>query len=71
LEADTNFGTKFILRLDCLSSSLAHPSSGGSEMSMTPLKKRNVMLALVLLLSTLVMTAFWIYFIIAKEPIRP
>jgi hypothetical protein len=40
-------------------------------MSMTPLKKRNVMLALVLLLSTLVMTAFWIYFIIAKEPIRP
>ena len=38
---------------------------------MTPLRKSNLILATVLILASLAMTAFWIYFIIAKEPIRP
>jgi len=40
-------------------------------MSMTPLRKSNLLLAAILLVASLAMTAFWIYFIIAKEPIRP
>ena len=40
-------------------------------MSMTPLQKSNLRIALALLVACLAMTAFWIYFIIAKEPIRP
>jgi hypothetical protein len=39
--------------------------------SMTPLRKSNLILATVLILASLAMTAFWIYFIIAKEQIRP
>jgi len=38
---------------------------------MTPLRKSNLLLAIILLAATLAMTAFWIYFIIAKEPLRP
>jgi hypothetical protein len=38
---------------------------------MTPLRKSNLLLAIILLVATLAMTAFWIYFIIAKEPLRP
>jgi len=38
---------------------------------MTPLRKANLLLAVFLVLTSLAMTAFWIYFIIAKEPIRP
>jgi len=37
---------------------------------MTPLRKSNLLLAIILLVATLAMTAFWIYFIIAKEPLR-
>ena len=40
-------------------------------MSMTPNQKANIRLLLVLVASALVMTALWIYFIIAKEPLRP
>ncbi|MEI7693306.1 MAG: hypothetical protein WCJ27_02445 [Verrucomicrobiota bacterium] len=40
-------------------------------MSMTPNQKANVRLLLILIASALVMTALWIYFIIAKEPLRP
>jgi hypothetical protein len=38
---------------------------------MTPLRKSNLLLAVILVGASLAMTAFWIYFIIAKEPIRP
>jgi len=38
---------------------------------MTPLRKSNLLLAIILLVATLAMTAFWIYFIIAKESLRP
>jgi len=38
---------------------------------MTPLAKANLRILLMLIAGTLVMTGFWIYFIIAKEPIRP
>jgi hypothetical protein len=38
---------------------------------MTPLAKANRRILLMLIAGALVMTAFWIYFIIAKEPIRP
>lgn len=38
---------------------------------MTPLRKSNLILAATLLVASLAMTAFWIYFIIAKEPLRP
>jgi hypothetical protein len=40
-------------------------------MSMTPLQKSNLRLLAVLLLVTVAMTAYWMYFIIAKEPIQP
>jgi hypothetical protein len=40
-------------------------------MSMTPKQKANVRLLFILIASSLVMTALWIYFIIAKEPLRP
>ena len=38
---------------------------------MTPLRKSNLILVTILIVATFAMTAFWIYFIIAKEPIRP
>jgi len=38
---------------------------------MTPLRKSNLILVTILVIATLAMTGFWIYFIIAKEPIRP
>jgi hypothetical protein len=38
---------------------------------MTPLTKANLRILLMLIAGALVMTGFWIYFIIAKEPIRP
>jgi hypothetical protein len=40
-------------------------------MNMMPNQKSNVRLLLILIASSLVMTALWIYFIIAKEPLRP
>jgi len=40
-------------------------------MNMTPNQKSNVRLLLILIASSLIMTALWIYFIIAKEPLRP
>jgi len=40
-------------------------------MSMTPLQKSNLRLLAILVLGTVAMTAYWMYFIIAKEPIQP
>jgi len=40
-------------------------------MIMTPLQKSNLRLLAILVLVTVAMTAFWMYFIIAKEPIQP
>jgi hypothetical protein len=40
-------------------------------MSMTPLQKSNLRLLAILVLATMAMTAYWMYFIIAKEPIQP
>ena len=36
-----------------------------------PVRKANVRLLLLMIAATLAMTAYWIYFIIAKEPIQP
>lgn len=36
-----------------------------------PVRKANVRLLLIMIAATLAMTAYWIYFIIAKEPIQP
>lgn len=38
---------------------------------MTPLGKANLRILLILIAGSLLMTVFWIYFIIAKEPLRP
>jgi hypothetical protein len=38
---------------------------------MTPLRKANLQILLFLVVGALIMTAFWVYFIIAKEPIQP
>jgi hypothetical protein len=38
---------------------------------MTPLGKANLRILLILMVGSLLMTAFWIYFIIAKDPLRP
>jgi len=40
-------------------------------MSMTPLQKSNLRLLAILILGTVAMTAYWVYFSIAKEPIQP
>jgi hypothetical protein len=40
-------------------------------MNMTPLQKSNLRLLAILVLVTVAMTAYWMYFIIAKEPIQP
>ena len=37
---------------------------------MTPLRKANIQILLLLVGGALIMTAFWVYFIIAKEPIQ-
>jgi len=71
LETKHGFGTKAFSRFYSLSPHLAYFTRGGSEMSMTPKQKSNVRLLLILIASSLVMTALWIYFIIAKEPLRP
>lgn len=36
-----------------------------------PVRQANVRLLLIMIAATLAMTAYWIYFIIAKEPIQP
>lgn len=36
-----------------------------------PVRKANMRLLLVMIAAVLAMTAYWIYFIIAKEPIQP
>ena len=36
-----------------------------------PIRKANVRLLLIMIVAALAMTAYWIYFIIAKEPIQP
>ena len=36
-----------------------------------PVRKANVRLLLVMIAAVLAMTAYWSYFIIAKEPIQP
>ena len=38
---------------------------------MTPLRKANLRILLLLVAGALIMTAFLVYFIIAKEPIQP
>jgi len=38
---------------------------------MTPLGKANLRILFILIVGSLLMTAFWIYFIIAKDPLRP
>jgi hypothetical protein len=40
-------------------------------MNMTTLQKSNLRLLAILVLVTVAMTAYWMYFIIAKEPIQP
>jgi hypothetical protein len=40
-------------------------------MNNDPVRKANVRLLLIMIAATLAMTAYWIYFIIAKEPIQP
>ena len=40
-------------------------------MNNDPIRKANVRLLLIMIAATLAMTAYWIYFIIAKEPIQP
>jgi len=36
-----------------------------------PVRKANVRLLLVMIAAVLAMTAYWVYFIIAKEPVQP
>ena len=40
-------------------------------MKNNPVHKANVRLLLIMIAAVLAMTAYWIYFIIAKEPIQP
>jgi hypothetical protein len=40
-------------------------------MKSDPVRKANVRLLLIMVAAVLAMTAYWIYFIIAKEPIQP
>jgi len=40
-------------------------------MKNNPVRKANVRLLLIMIAAVLAMTAYWIYFIIAKEPIQP
>ncbi len=40
-------------------------------MIMTSLRNANLRILLLLVAAAAIMTAFWVYFIIAKEPIQP
>lgn len=40
-------------------------------MSRDPVHKANLRLLWIMIVAVLVMTAYWLYFIIAKEPIQP
>ena len=60
-----------VLKLDSLFATASDPFSVRLPITMTPLAKSNLRILLILIAGALMMTGFWIYFIIAKEPIRP
>jgi hypothetical protein len=71
VEAYDEFGSEPISWIHSLFAATFDSSGSRFKMSMTPLQKSNLRLLAVLLLVTVAMTAYWMYFIIAKEPIRP
>jgi hypothetical protein len=64
-------GAKSVFKLDSLPPFPADLTGVGLSLTMTPLTKSNLRVLFILIVSCLLMTGFWIYFIIAKDPIRP
>jgi hypothetical protein len=58
-------------QLDFIPPTSSDSSRFGLPLIMTPLAKSNLRILLILIAGSLLMTAFWIYFIIAKEALRP
>jgi EamA domain-containing membrane protein RarD len=71
LETHNEFGSESVSWIHFLFAATFDSSGGGFKMSMTPLQKSNLRLLAILVLGTVAMTAYWVYFIIAKEPIQP
>jgi hypothetical protein len=71
LEAHNDFGSESVSWIHFLFAVTFDSSGGRFKMIMTPLQKSNLRLLAILVLVTVAMTAFWMYFIIAKEPIQP
>jgi hypothetical protein len=71
VEAHNEFGSEPISWIHFLFAATFDSSGGRFKMNMTPLQKSNLRLLAILVLVTVAMTAYWMYFIIAKEPIQP
>lgn len=71
LRAHDAIRPKSFFKLDSLPSFLTDSTGIGLPLTMTPLDKSNLRLVLILIASCVLMTGYWIYFIIAKDPIRP
>jgi hypothetical protein len=70
MEAFSRNGPKSFSQLDLVSATSSDSSRFRLPLIMTPLGKANLRILLMLIVGSLLMTAFWIYFIIAKEPLR-
>jgi hypothetical protein len=71
VEAFSRNSPKSVSQLDFIPATSADSSRFRLPLNMTPLGKANLRILLMLIVGSLLMTAFWIYFIIAKEPLRP
>jgi hypothetical protein len=71
MEAFSRNSPESFSQLDFISATSADSSRFRLPLIMTPLGKANLRILLILIVGSLLMTAFWIYFIIAKEPLRP
>jgi hypothetical protein len=71
MEAFSRNSPKSFSQLDFISATSADSSRFRLPLIMTPLGKANLRILVILIAGSLLMTAFWIYFIIAKDPLRP
>ncbi len=71
MEAFSRNSQKSFSQFDFISATSSDTPRFRLPLIMTPLGKANLRILFILIVGSLLMTAFWIYFIIAKDPLRP
>ena len=71
MEAFSRNSPESVSQLDFIPATSSDSSRFRLPLIMTPLGKANLRILFILIAGSILMTAFWIYFIIAKDPLRP